>query len=191
MGEDIGHECGVAALYWLGPNGESDAGDFEKRGGAHAPACCSTCKTGGNSPRAIARTSPGRDHILHTFKALGGVTEAFRMSHPGKTPIHPQRVRRGPRLSGIRAMPPAAKTTCAYAQPFERQHGRIWKWFGPGVQWQPRQLHAVARTPVVQTRVSLHPQHGYRNHHAHPGLSVARGTSPGLGRCDALDFQGF
>ena len=128
MGEDIGHECGVAALYWLGPNGESDAGDFENVA-ALMPGMLLDLQNRGQLAAGYCAYQPGRDHILHTFKALGGVTEAFRMSHPGK---HQSILNEyaGTAAIGHTRYATSGEDDVRYAQPFERQHGRIWKWFG-------------------------------------------------------------
>ncbi len=134
MSEDIGHECGVAALYWLKENG--DAGDtasnhcdtgFENVA-ALMPSMLLDLQNRGQLAAGYCSYHPNRDHLLRTFRDLGGVTEAFRMSHPGKyQSIIDQ-------YAGIAAIGHTRYATSGeddvrYAQPFERQHGRIWKWF--------------------------------------------------------------
>ncbi len=124
MGEDIRHECGVAALYWLN---QSDAEDFENVA-AHMPGMLLDLQNRGQLAAGYCSYHPKRDHILHTFKDLGGVTEAFRMSHSGK---HKSILNQHAGLAAIghTRYATSGKDDVRYAQPFERQHGRIWKWF--------------------------------------------------------------
>jgi amidophosphoribosyltransferase len=66
--------------------------------------------------------------LLETYKEVGTVAEAFRMSHPQE---HVAIVKR---CAGINAIGHTRYATCgvdstAHAQPFERHHGRRWKWF--------------------------------------------------------------
>jgi len=70
----------------------------------------------------------GRAQILKTYKDIGTVIEAFRMSHPAK---HRSIVTR---YGGRAAIGHTRYATCGandvrQAQPFERPHGRMWKWF--------------------------------------------------------------
>ena len=125
MSEDIGHECGVAALYWLRENGDAD--DFENVA-ALMPGMLLDLQNRGQLAAGYCSYQPNRDHLLRTFRDLGGVTEAFRMSHPGKYQSIINQ------YAGIAAIGHTRYATSGeddvrYAQPFERQHGRIWKWF--------------------------------------------------------------
>jgi amidophosphoribosyltransferase len=72
--------------------------------------------------------SPRRDKLLETYKQIGPVIEAFRMSHQAK---HESIMRE---YAGRAAIGHVRYATCgtnerSYAQPFERVHGRKWKWF--------------------------------------------------------------
>ena len=66
--------------------------------------------------------------MLDTFKDIGTVTEALRASHPAKyRAILDQ-------YSGRAGIGHTRYATCGeddvrHAQPFERHHGRLWKWF--------------------------------------------------------------
>jgi len=132
MSEDIRHECGVAALYWLGkPVG---------RGGAVSkqvadrdvtplmPAILLDIQNRGQLAAGITSYQPGRVQILDTYKEIGTVTEAFRMSHPGK---YASIVRKyaGRAVIGHTRYATCGKDGTRHAQPFERHHGRLWKWF--------------------------------------------------------------
>jgi amidophosphoribosyltransferase len=65
---------------------------------------------------------------LKTFKDVGSVQEVFRLSHPG--PLQDILTEH----AGSAAIGHTRYATCGlddvrYAQPFERVHGRLWKWF--------------------------------------------------------------
>jgi amidophosphoribosyltransferase len=69
-----------------------------------------------------------RPQLLDTFKDVGTVSEAFRMSHPGKYRAILDE------YAGSAGIGHTRYATCGlddarYAQPFERHHGRLWKWF--------------------------------------------------------------
>jgi amidophosphoribosyltransferase len=137
MREDLHHNCGVAALYWLD---ERPGGGVGTRGGR-----ASARVTGGDVAPLIAPIlldlqnrgqlaagmttyNPSRDQLLDTYKDVGTVAEAFRMSHPAK---HRAVLSE---YAGRAAVAHTRYATCGlddtrYAQPFERHHGRLWKWF--------------------------------------------------------------
>lgn len=78
---------------------------------------------------------PSRRRLLVTYKQLGTVNEAFRLGHSGKAAHVLAHCR------GCAAIGHVRYATCglddrAYAQPFERQHGRIYKWFSFGFNGQ-------------------------------------------------------
>ncbi len=132
MSEDIHHECGVAALYWLDkPRGEAGQASKAVRKGdvaALMPPMLLDLQNRGQLAAGISTFNASRPQLLDTYKEIGTVTEAFRMSHPGKY---------GAILSeyaGRAAIGHTRYATCGlddirYAQPFERHHGRRWKWF--------------------------------------------------------------
>jgi amidophosphoribosyltransferase len=72
--------------------------------------------------------NPDRDKLLDTYKQIGPVIEAFRMSHQAKF----ESIMR--EYAGRAAIGHVRYATCganqrSYAQPFERAHGCKWKWF--------------------------------------------------------------
>ena len=76
-----------------------------------------------------------RVQLIDTFKGLGSVNEVFKLSH--------QAEREGlvKKYSGSKGIGHVRYATCGietddYAQPFERQHGRKWKWFSFGFNGQ-------------------------------------------------------
>jgi len=131
LSEDIHHECGVAALYWLnepvgpkGPVSKIAAGEVAK----FMPTMLLNLQNRGQLAAGLSSFDPARQQILDTFKDLGGVAEAFRMSHPTKhTAI--MREYAGKAAIGHTRYATCGKDDARYAQPFERHHGRLWKWY--------------------------------------------------------------
>jgi amidophosphoribosyltransferase len=73
--------------------------------------------------------NPRREKLLDTHKQVGTVIEAFRLNHQAK---YDSIMRE---FAGRAAIGHVRYATCgaadrSYAQPFERQHGCKWKWFG-------------------------------------------------------------
>ncbi len=122
MSEDIHHNCGVAAVCRLGKS--AGAGDVT----AMLPQMLLDLQNRGQLAAGLTSYQPKRPQILDTFKDVGAVSEVFRMSHPGKYRSILSE------YSGQAAIGHTRYATCGqddarYAQPFERHHGRLWKWF--------------------------------------------------------------
>ena len=132
MSDELLHECGIAALYWLdspiSPGGEPDV--LVKDGDVIPlmPPILLDIQNRGQLAAGMSSYNPQRPRLIDTFKDLGTVSEAFRMSHPAK---HQAILRE---YAGKAAIGHVRYATCgaddaSYAQPFERHHGRRWKWF--------------------------------------------------------------
>ncbi|MFW6061755.1 MAG: amidophosphoribosyltransferase [Planctomycetota bacterium] len=132
MPDELHHECGVAALYWLndpaapeGPASEAAADEDVSR---LMPSVLLDLQNRGQLAAGMTSYDPGRAQLLDTYKDVGTVAEAFRMSHPAQC----QAILR--EYAGRAAIGHTRYSTCGlddarYAQPFERHHGRLWKWF--------------------------------------------------------------
>ena len=132
MSEHIHHECGVAALYWL-DKAHCRGGKASKRVRnndvtAFMPGMLLDLQNRGQLAAGLSSFSSQRTQILDTYKDVGGVAEAFRMSHPGK---HSNILAKcaGQGVIGHTRYATCGQDDVRYAQPFERQHGRLWKWF--------------------------------------------------------------
>jgi amidophosphoribosyltransferase len=132
LSEDLFHECGVVALYWLDtPQGRSGpASDMVVDGNVTPllPSMLLDVQNRGQLAAGLSSYQPRRAQMLDTFKDIGTVSEVFRMSHPAK---HAAILNE---YSGRAAIGHTRYATCGlddarYAQPFERHHGRLWKWF--------------------------------------------------------------
>jgi amidophosphoribosyltransferase len=121
LGDELRHECGVAALYAL---------DVKKypNAAAHVPAMLLDLQNRGQLAAGVSTYDPARDQLIKTHKEVGKVAEVFRMSHPDK------RAALAREYGGCAALGHTRYATTGgsdvrYAQPFERDHGRRWKWF--------------------------------------------------------------
>lgn len=84
--------------------------------------------------------NPQREQLLNTYKQIGTVIEAFRLSHQAK---HESIMRE---FAGRAAIGHVRYATCgkndrSSAQPFERQHGCKWKWFSMAFNGQLANYH--------------------------------------------------
>jgi len=132
VSEELHHECGVAALYWLdeamGRGGPASRVVADGNVTPLMPAMLLDLQNRGQLAAGVSSYQPRRTQLLDTYKDVGTVAEAFRMSHPDK---HRAILRE---YAGRAAIGHTRYATCGlddarYAQPFERHHGRLWKWF--------------------------------------------------------------
>lgn len=133
MGDEFHHECGVAALYQFQPPRDNKGRecDFDNIM-TLMPQMLLDLQNRGQLAAGVTTFNPERPQILDTFKDVGTVNEVFRLSHPGK---HQSIL---DDYAGRAAIGHTRYATSGdegeddddrYAQPFERQHGRLWKWF--------------------------------------------------------------
>ena len=135
MSEQLHHECGVAALYWLdapaGRGGQAEASVANGNVTPLMPVILQDIQNRGQLAAGMTSYNPDRRQLIDTYKELGTVSEAFRMSHPGKyRSILTE-------YAGRACIGHVRYATCGAddpsgAQPFERHHGRRWKWFSFG-----------------------------------------------------------
>ena len=132
MSDELHHECGIAALYWLGKsNGKSCPASKACSNGnvtAMMPSMLLDLQNRGQLAAGLSSYNPSRSQLLDTYKDTGVVTEVFRMSHPAKHQAILDT------YAGRAAIGHTRYATCGaddarHAQPFERHHGRLWKWF--------------------------------------------------------------
>src|SRR5437667_7709292 len=129
MGE-LHHECGIAAIYHLysanpsrsaPPHGQDQVSRL-------MPRILLDLQNRGQLAAGFATFSPQHEQTLSTYKQIGTVIEAFRLNHQAK---YDSIMRE---YAGRAAIGHVRYATCgandrSYAQPFERRHGRKWKWF--------------------------------------------------------------
>ncbi len=128
---ELQHACGIAAIYHL-PGGDISPlvpPEGPEEVSRLMPRMLLDIQNRGQLAAGFATYRPGRHAMIDTYKELGTVIEAFRMSHRAKYESIMKR------FAGRAAIGHVRYATCglddrSYAQPFERQHGRKWKWFG-------------------------------------------------------------
>jgi len=132
LSEAVHHECGVAALYWLGKPaakaGPASRLVSDANVTALMPSMLLDLQNRGQLAAGLSSYRGGRVQLLDTFKDVGTVGETFGMSDPDK---HRAILAR---YAGCAAIGHTRYATCGrddarHAQPFERHHGRLWKWF--------------------------------------------------------------
>jgi amidophosphoribosyltransferase len=132
VSDELKHECGVAALAWLkrpcGPSGPGEAMVVNGDVTPLMPSMLLDIQNRGQLAAGMSTYSASRPRLLDTYKEIGNVTEAFRMSHRGKYRSILEQ------YAGTAAIGHVRYATCGAdeagdAQPFERHHGRLWKWF--------------------------------------------------------------
>ncbi len=129
MGE-LQHECGIAAIYHLpsdrpSPLAPANGPDQVSR---LMPRLLLDLQNRGQLAAGFTTYLPHREQLLHTYKQIGTVIEAFRLNHQAKY----ESIMR--QYAGRAAIGHVRYATCgandlSYAQPFDRHHGCKWKWF--------------------------------------------------------------
>jgi amidophosphoribosyltransferase len=127
---ELHHECGVAGIYFLEGRGEHSLLPSEQRREVSRliPRMLLDLQNRGQLAAGISSYNPDRAQLIETYKGLGPVNEALRATH-----IHEHRAIMD-RLKGPAAIGHVRYATCGeddlnYAQPMERRHGCMWKWF--------------------------------------------------------------
>ena len=69
-----------------------------------------------------------REQLIDTHKEVGSVSEVFRLSAPAKAHAIMERYDGSAAIGHVRYAT-SGRDDPSYAQPFERHHGRRWKWF--------------------------------------------------------------
>ena len=128
--DELHHECGVAALYYLPNRGDksnvwSGAPDQLSR---LMPRMLLDLQNRGQLAAGMATYNPDREKLVDTHKDVGTVIEAFRMNEPSKYASIMEDFA-GRAAIGHTRYATCGATTRSYAQPFERRHGCKWKWF--------------------------------------------------------------
>ena len=129
MGE-LHHECGIAAIYHLDadrPSALAPANGPDQVSRL-MPRLLLDLQNRGQLAAGFTTYLPDREQLLHTYKQIGTVIEAFRLNHQAKY----ESIMR--QYAGRAAIGHVRYATCgandlSYAQPFDRHHGCKWKWF--------------------------------------------------------------
>src|SRR5262245_9871258 len=129
--DELHHECGIAAIYHLDSATPSRLAPVAgpEQVSRLMPRMLLDLQNRGQLAAGFTSYNPHREKLLDTYKQIGTVIEAFRLNHQPKY----ESVMR--EFAGRAAIGHVRYATCgasdrSYAQPFERQHGCKWKWFG-------------------------------------------------------------
>jgi amidophosphoribosyltransferase len=123
MAETIHHECGIAAAVWVGGEGLEGPRDA----GALIPGMLIDIQNRGQLAAGMSSCDITRQYRIRTHKGLGSVNTAFQMSDPGAYK-RLMATLTGSVSIGHTRYGTAGADNLDYAQPFERQHGRPFKW---------------------------------------------------------------
>lgn len=119
--DGLKEECGVVAVYHMGRDNTADAYPLVVRG-------LLELQNRGQLSAGITSYNPQRNRILQTHKDLGTVHEVFRLHTPHKSKALMEEYG-GIAAIGHNRYATSGDNDSANAQPFERVHGRMWKWF--------------------------------------------------------------
>jgi len=133
---ELKHECGVAAVYWLG--GE-DSVLTPPQGGQEAsrliPRILLDIQNRGQLSAGITSYNVDRKQIIDTHKEVGTVSEVFHMSRQDRYESLMNEYA-GPAAIGHVRYATCGKDDRSYAQPFENHHIAKPKWFSFGFNGQ-------------------------------------------------------
>ncbi len=128
--DELQHECGIAAIYHFDRAAKSNLVPASNPGKTSwlMPRMLIDLQNRGQLAAGFTTFNAHREKLLDTYKQVGTVTEAFRLNHPKKF----ESIMTD--YEGSAAIGHTRYATCGandknYAQPFERYHGRKWKWF--------------------------------------------------------------
>jgi amidophosphoribosyltransferase len=129
MGE-LHHECGVAAICHLySPKASRLAPPMgQDQVSRLMPRILLDLQNRGQLAAGFTSFNPDREQILNTYKQIGTVIEAFRLNHQAKYDSIMRQFAGRAAIGHVR-YPTCGASNFSYAQPFERPHGRKWKWF--------------------------------------------------------------
>ena len=132
MSEVLQHECSVAALYWLdrplAPDGEASGCVRDGNIAPQLQQMLGEMQNRGQLAAGIATWDENRADRLKLYKKTGTVEEVFLTNREQKFRKILEEFK-GRAGIGHTRYATSGQDDTRYAQPFERQHGNLWKWF--------------------------------------------------------------
>ena len=122
MGGEAKHECGIAAVYI------KEDGDSANKALFYLYKMLLNLQHRGQLSAGITTYNKNRAQLIDTYKELGTVNEVFRTNDKLKSVEIFSRYAGNKGIGHVRYATFGAGER-SYAQPFERHHGRMWKWF--------------------------------------------------------------
>jgi len=136
MLDDVHEECGIAAVY-IRKNGDS-----ANKALFYLYKLLLNLQNRGQLSAGITTFNPNRLQILDTYKDLGHVNEVFRTSNKEKSFSIFKRYAGSKGIGHVRYATSGSEDI-GVAQPFERHHGRKWKWFSFGFNGNLANYHEL------------------------------------------------
>lgn len=125
MLDDVHEECGICAVY-IKKNGDS-----ANKALFYLYKLMLNLQNRGQLSAGVTTYNPDRPQMLDTYKDLGHVNEVFRTSNREKSFKIFKRYAGNKGIGHVRYATSGSEDR-EVAQPFERHHGRRWKWFSFG-----------------------------------------------------------
>ena len=125
MIEDVHEECGVCAVYI------KENGDTANKALFYLYKLMLNLQNRGQLSAGITTFNLNRSQLLDTYKDLGHVNEVFKTSNKVKSFNIFKRYAGNKGIGHVRYATSGSENR-SVAQPFERHHGRKWKWFAFG-----------------------------------------------------------
>ncbi len=122
MSGEAHEECGIAAVY-IKPNGDSG-----NRALYYLYKLLLNLQNRGQLSAGVTTHNKSRQQIISTYRDLGSVNEVFKTSNKLKSIEIFKRFAGNKGIGHVRYAT-SGRDDRTYAQPFERKHGRLWKWF--------------------------------------------------------------
>ena len=187
--DELHHECGVAALYYL-PRPRRPLARLDRRPRTRSPGSCrgcsSTCRTAASSPPGMATLQPrprqARRHVQGNRHGHRGVPD----QPAGQVRRRSWRTTPGRAAIGHTRYATCGATSRSYAQPFERRHGCKWKWFAFAFNGQLTNFAELREQLLAQPRLPPDAGQRHRSHHAlHRPRACGATTGRTWSRCSA------
>jgi len=121
----VHEECGICAVYI------KENGDAANKALFYLYKLMLNLQNRGQLSAGVTTYNPKRSQILDTYKELGHVNEVFRTSDKQKSFNIFKRYAGNKGIGHVRYATSGTEER-GVAQPFERHHGRKWKWFAFG-----------------------------------------------------------
>ena len=121
--EDVKHSCGIAASYL-----KETIPDADKKALFYLYRMLLNLQNRGQLSAGFTTYSRKRKQLIDTYKNLGHVNEVFKTNDIHKS-VNLFKKYAGNKAIGHVRYATSGVEDKTYAQPFERHHGRMWKWF--------------------------------------------------------------
>lgn len=118
--EDIKHECGIAAVFIKEKSRERDNGLY------YLYKLLLNLQNRGQLSAGVSTYNKNRAQLIDTYKGRGSVNDVFKTNDQERSFKIFRRYRGNKGIGHVRYATSGSDTDI---HPFERHHGRIWKWF--------------------------------------------------------------